>query len=461
MFPRTSICRTALLTALLLLLGGASSAHAALGDISTLAGNGTSGSSGDGGVATAAQFRSPIGVAVMADGSVLIADTVDHRVRRVAPDGVISTFAGTGAAGFSGDGGLAITAQLNGPSGVAVAADGGVLIADRLNHAVRRVAPDGVISTVAGTGVAGFSGDGGPATAAEFRSPTGVAVAPDGSVLIADTTNRRVRRVAPDGVISTVAGTGANGSGGDGGPATAAPIAAPSGVAVAPDWSVLIADTGNNQVRRVTPDGVISTLVGDGGIGFGGDGGPATAAQLYGPYAVAVTADGNVVIADTTNHRVRRVESALLPAPVAPQLSIDLAPSVSLGPLVPTLTGTSLTTTTPVTVTSTGTHASVQILDPDTSSRKGFLVNTTTGPDGNPATYPLANALQVNGPSLTPAPLSGGPVTVFDGALTPSAPLIYSTTKQITFTQPISANEGLRSGTYGKTLTFSVSTTTP
>jgi hypothetical protein len=301
------------LVAGLAVLPGAAPAGAQTGTISTFAGTGAYGFSGDGGPATAARFASPEGVAVAPDGSVVISDLGNRRVRRVAPDGTISTLAGSGMDGFGGDGGPATAAQFRLPAGVAVAADGSVLIADVANHRIRRVAADGTISTFAGTatsgsggGDGGFGGDGGPATGAQLRSPFGVAVAPDGSVLFSETSNRRIRRVAPDGTISTFAGTGASGFGGDGGPATAAQLN-PSGVAVAPDGSVLITSTTNQRVRRVSPDGTISTLAGTGVQGFDGDGGPATAAQLDTPYAVAVAPDGSVVIADTGNHRIRRI----------------------------------------------------------------------------------------------------------------------------------------------------------
>jgi hypothetical protein len=191
-------------------------AGAATDNISTLAGDGTFGFSGDGGPATAAQLNGPIGVAVAADGGILIADYLNSRVRRVSPTGTITTIAGSGTYGFSGDGGPATAAQLTWPSGVAATA-GGLLIADPNNERVRRVSPDGTITTIAGTGTHGFSGDGGPATAAQLALPTGVAATADGGLLIADQNNERVRRVSPDGTITTIAGTGTAGFSGDGG----------------------------------------------------------------------------------------------------------------------------------------------------------------------------------------------------------------------------------------------------
>ncbi|WP_295433562.1 PKD domain-containing protein [uncultured Thiodictyon sp.] len=277
------------------------------GRITTVAGiiNSNGGFSGDGGPATAADLHYPYGVAVGPDGSLLIADTLNNRIRRVGPDGRITTVAGNGQAGFSGDGGPATAAALALPSGVAVGPDGSLFIAD--NNRIRRVGPDDRITTVAGNGQAGFSGDGGPATAASLYGPQGVEIGPDGSLLIADTYNYRVRRVGPDGRITTVAGNGQKGFSGDGGPATAASLRYPIGVAVRPDGSLLIADAGNNRIRGVGPDGRITTVAGNGQAGFFGDGGPATGASLSQPGGMAVGPDGSLLIADQNNYRIRRV----------------------------------------------------------------------------------------------------------------------------------------------------------
>jgi sugar lactone lactonase YvrE len=275
--------------------------------ISTVAGNGAGGYSGDHGPATQAELSFHSGVAVGADGSLYIADTNNQRVRRVGPDGIITTVAGNGTAGYGGDGGPAQQAQLSFPEGILVGADGSLYIADTGNQRVRRVGPDGVITTVAGNGTAGYGGDTGPAPQARLNLPDGVALGPDGSLYIADPGNERVRRVGPDGVIRTVAGNGTGGFSGDGGPATQAQLHGPAGIAVGPDGSLYIADKGNQRVRRVGPDGVISTVAGSGTAGYGGDGGPAQQAQLFGPTGVAVGADGSLYIADEFNTRVRRV----------------------------------------------------------------------------------------------------------------------------------------------------------
>jgi hypothetical protein len=220
---------------------------------------------------------------------------------------VISRVAGTGTAGNSGDDGPAADAQLNFPTEVAVTADGGFLIADSRNNVVRAVSPAGVISRVAGTGTAGNSGDDGPATDAQLNFPTGVAVTADGGFLIADSLNNVVRAVSPAGVISRVAGTGTAGNSGDDGPATDAQLNEPVGVAVTADGGFLIADTVNNVVRAVSSAGVISRIAGTGTAGNSGDDGPATDAQLHDPTGVAVTADGAFLIADSRNNEVRKV----------------------------------------------------------------------------------------------------------------------------------------------------------
>jgi RHS repeat-associated protein len=281
------------------------------GVITTVAGNGTPGFRGDGGPATAAQLNGPAGVAVGPDGSLYIADSGNYRVRRVGPDGIITTLAGNGSSGFVGDGSPAAAARLTLPTGVAVGPDGSLFIADFWDHRVRRVGPDGVITTVAGNGTFGFSGDGGPATTAQLYSPWGVTVGPDGSLYVVDSLNNRIRRVGPDGVITTVAGNGTFGFSGDGGPATQARLERPNGIAVGPDGSLFIADTYNARIRRVGPDGVITTVAGNGTFGFGGDSGPAAAARLGRSFGLAVGPDSSLYIADSDNNRVRRVVSAL------------------------------------------------------------------------------------------------------------------------------------------------------
>ena len=277
------------------------------GTITTVAGTGIPGRTGNGGPAVAADISHPRGIAIRPEGGFVFAEPFTASVRAVLPDRTIAAFAGTGAAGDSGDGGQATAADLDLPHGVAFTTRGDLLIADTLNDRVRLVAPDGVISTVAGTGEPGFSGDGGPAALAQIDAPRGIAALPDGGFLIADTGNQRVRRVLPDGTIATLAGTGERGFSGDGGPATRAALSNPFSVSPTVDGGFLVADTGNERVRLVDHDGTIATLAGTGEAGFSGDGGPAPAAALDNPHAVAALPDGGFLVADTANARVRHV----------------------------------------------------------------------------------------------------------------------------------------------------------
>jgi NHL repeat len=289
----------------------------AVGVITRVAGTGTQGYRGDDGPATEAEFYNPLGVAVTADGGFLIADTNNHVVRKVSSAGVITRVAGTGTDGNSGDDGPATEAELSGPIGVAVTADGGFLIADSGNYVVRKVSSAGVITRVAGTGTPGNSGDDGPATEAELSGPLGVAVTADGGFLITDPPSYVVRKVSSAGVITRVAGTGTEGYSGDDGPATEAELSGPYGVAVTADGGFLIVDTGvgslgasNHMVRKVSSAGVITRVAGTGTDGNSGDDGPATEAELSGPIGVAVTPDGGFLITDIRSCEVRKVSSA-------------------------------------------------------------------------------------------------------------------------------------------------------
>jgi len=276
--------------------------------VTTFAGTGVAGDAGDGGEPTAARLRAPAGVAAVKSGAaVFIADSGNHRVRRVQ-DGVITTVAGTGTAGYGGDGGSAAAAVLNTPVGLALRPSGVLLIADTGNHAVRQV-EFGVVTSVAGGGGAGYDGDGGPAASAHLRSPRGVAVRPSGEMYVADSGNNAIRLVDTQGRITTVAGTGLPGYTGDHGDASGARLRQPAGVAVTTSGVVYVADTGNHVIRRIGMDGVISSVAGTGRPGYDGDGGPATAAALREPSGVDIDAAGRVVIADSGNHVLRRVEA--------------------------------------------------------------------------------------------------------------------------------------------------------
>jgi hypothetical protein len=306
-----------------------------------VAGDGTDvpGLSGDGGPATAAQVNRPEGVTPLADGSYLIADTGNHRLRRVTPDGTITTYAGT-SRGYGGDGGPAAAAQLDSPRDTAQLFDGSVLVADTGNNRIRRIAPDGTITTFAGTGTPGAGGDGGPAASAQLTAPRDVAPLADGGIAIADTGNDRIRRVAPGGTITTIAG-GTRGDGGDGGPAVNAQLNAPSGVTALTNGALLVADSGNDRVRRITPLGTIFSVAGT-EPGLAGDGGPASAARLDDPRDVVRTPQGGMLIADTLNSRVRgATDVGQIPAPVTDR-SLALSPTTGTAFVRPRATSTAL-----------------------------------------------------------------------------------------------------------------------
>jgi len=276
------------------------------GVIATVAGNGTQGFSGDNGSATSAGLYYPAGVAVDSAGNLYIADYYNNRIRKVS-NGVISTVAGGGSS--FGDNGPATSAQLNFPESVAVDSAGNLYIPIASNCLVRKVS-GGVITAVAGNGTWGFSGDNGPATSAQLSGPAAIAVDSAGSLYIADAYNNRIRKVS-GGVITTVAGTGAQGFSGDNGPATSAQLNGPNAIAVDSAGNLYIADTGNNRVRKVS-NGVIATVAGNGTLGFSGDKGPATNAQLYYPEGVAVDSAGNLYIADAYNNRIRKVSNGVI-----------------------------------------------------------------------------------------------------------------------------------------------------
>jgi len=303
------------------------------GIITTVAGNGSYGYSGDGGPATGAELRVPNGVAVDGSGNLYVADLNNNRIRKVSPAGIITNVAGNGTAGFSGDGGPASSAQVSSPWGVAVDGAGNLYIADSNNHRIRKVSSSGIIITVAGGGAGIFSGDGGPATSAAISLPYGVAVDGTGNLCIADFFNHRIRKVSPSGIITTAAGSGAGGPAGDGGPATNAQLFNPAGVAVDGSGNLYVADSSSNRIRRVTPSGIITTVAGTGAGGFSGDGGPAISAQLYSPYGVAVDSSGNIYIADSFNNRIRRVAPSGIITTVAGTgvggFSGDGAPAIS------------------------------------------------------------------------------------------------------------------------------------
>jgi hypothetical protein len=275
--------------------------------IATVAGTGERGFSGDGGSATSARLAQPVATAPDARGNLYVAEQANNRIRKVDSSGRITTVAGTGRMGFSGDGGPATSARLRFPRGLAPDGDGNLFFADVGNHRIRKVDAAGIITTVAGTGARGFSGDGGPATSARLSFPRGLRFDAAGNLYLTDGGNARVRRIDTAGIITTVAGSGESGFSGDGGPATAANL---EPMDVAPDefGNFFIAEW-NHRVRKVDAAGIITTVAGTGDAGFSGDGGPATAAALHYPYSV-VTQGANLFILEYNNHAIRRVDAS-------------------------------------------------------------------------------------------------------------------------------------------------------
>jgi uncharacterized protein (TIGR03437 family) len=363
--------------------------------IHTLAGDGYLHAIGDGGLATGAALSLPNAVALDASGNLFIADTGTERVRQVSAAGIIGTLAGTGVAGYGLEPGPATTAPLNVPSGVAMDPAGGVIIADRSNNRIREVGRDGLIRTIVGNGSSGLApentpplqaplggpggvcvdpagviyivdtsnhrvllaapganlltaagngtpgdvGDGGPARLAMLDSPSACALDSAGNLYIADTGGHRIRKTTPDGLIVTIAGIGAAGFSGDGGLATAAALNSPRGVAADSDGDVFIADTGNNRIRQITPDGIIQTIAGQDGAAFSGDGGPSVSAWLNAPAGLVLDGSGDLYLADSGNNRVRRLvpDGVIAPAGITQPVAATVvnAASMAAGPVVP------------------------------------------------------------------------------------------------------------------------------
>jgi hypothetical protein len=277
------------------------------GIITTVAGVST-GYSGDGGQATAAELSTPYDVALDGAGNIYIADASNARIRKVTVStGIISTIAGNGHAGYSGDGSAATAAEINNPLGVGVDSYGNIYIAEQGNNRIRIVNTSGVISTFAGNGTASYSGDGGQATAAEINHPYSVVVDDSNNIFIADKMNYRIRKVNTSGIITTIAGNGVSGNNGNGGQATAAELDMPTGVARVASGNLYIVDGGADRVRMVNTSGIISSAAGNSVGGYSGDGGQATAAEFSSPMKIAFDCNGNFYITDQSNDRIREV----------------------------------------------------------------------------------------------------------------------------------------------------------
>jgi len=256
---------------------------------------------------TAALAVAPSRIQLDPEGNLYIADTRDYLVRQLTTAGRTRTVAGTGAPGFSLSTRRATSTPLSHPVGMAADGMGNLYIADELSHRVLRVTADGEMKLVAGTGIQGFAGDDGAATLAQLSSPVALAVDGFGGLYIADAGNHRIRFIAPNGTIRTIAGTGLPGASGDGGAAVSAQLISPAGLVADFMGNLYIADTGNNRVLKIGREGIVNVIAGTGQAGYSGDNGPAIAAQLNAPQAIAIDAEGNLYVADTGNNRIRKL----------------------------------------------------------------------------------------------------------------------------------------------------------
>lgn len=296
----------------LALAGTALSGFAAGWTISTFAGTGTPGGSGDGGPATAAQIDNPFGVVRGPDGAIWFCEYTGQRIRRVAPDGTISTIAGTGKKGYSGDGGPALEATFNLPHELRFDAAGDLYVVDMTNHAVRKIdLKTRAITTIAGTGTAGYSGDGGPAAQAQLKQPHSIQFGPEGDLYVCDIGNHVIRRIdMKTGVISTFAGTGKPGETPDGAPIGGTPLKGPRSIDFDRAGNLWVATREGNQVFKFDfKSGKIRHAAGTGAKGFSGNGGPAKEATLSGPKGIAIDAEGNVWLADCESHSIRMIDA--------------------------------------------------------------------------------------------------------------------------------------------------------
>jgi uncharacterized protein (TIGR03437 family) len=389
------------------------------GVIQTIAGTGIA-------AAGTGDLHAPMGVAVNAAGDLTIADTANHRIRKVSA-GATVTIAGTGTAGAGPEGLAPGETPLNSPRGVCVDRAGTLFIVDTGNHRVLQIAPGGTVRTAAGNGSPGYAGDGGPARLAQLNQPSACTLDAAGNLFIADTANHCIRQVTASGAISTIAGAGQAGAGGDEGPATAAALNAPRGVAVDESGSVYIADTANHRIRQVTPDGVIHTIAGQDAAGFTGDGGPALQAQLHSPGGLALDGLGNLYVADTGNNRVRRLVGQSVGAVSTRTFYVVNAASLQAGPVSPgeivTIFGAGI---------GSGSAAAAAF---DSS---GLLPTQLAGAevrfDGVPAPLFYAQSGQIN--AQVPYSVGGGsthlqvfdrgnPVNAADLAVAPAAPALF------------------------------------
>ncbi len=420
---------------MVLLIAGLLYAIDASNTINTVAGDGNGTFAGDGGQAKDASLNSPTDIAFDTDGNIIFADSLNHRVRMIDVSGVITTIAGTGDGDFSGDGGQAKNAKLHLPQGIAIDANGNILIADSENHRIRQIDVSGVITTIAGTGESGFDGDGGPAKAAKFNLPKDIAIDANGNIIIVDGSNHRVRMIDVSGVITTIAGTGTLGFSGDGGQAKNAQLHGPEGVMIDPDGNILIADTNNQRIRMIDVSGVITTIAGNGNTGTAGDGGQATDAQLNFPTDVAFDSDDNLIIADTAGHRIRMIDTSGVITKVAGNgagFSGDSGPAGSSQLRFPTSVAIDNddnlyiadTTNNRLRKITTPVFSEAFVIDPNSPLRQiidttDSLIHIEAGPDSLPKNSASLRYTPRNNPSTTdrnglPTPTTFGPIFQLD-----------------------------------------------
>ncbi len=415
-----------------------------VGQISTIAGNGTQGFSGDTGLAISAAFDSPQGLALDAAGNLYVADTHNHRVRKLnLATGIITTVAGTGISGFSGDNTLATSAHLNLPTALAIDTVGNLYLADTGNHRIRRIdTATGIITTIAGIGTQGFSGDQGPAISAAIDSPTGLALDAANNLYLADTHNHRIRRIdAATGIITTIAGTGTPGFSGDAAAALTAALALPHGITLDTNGNLYIADTENHRIRRIdATTSIITTAAGDGAQGFSGDTDRAITAALDSPRNATVSPSSLLTLADTGNQRIRQLTAAAAPSttiqtiaglglstPGALTLSAPSVIAYGTGQLTATLASPSLATGSVTFLDTTSTTVTLGIAPLASNVAILTTASMAAGPHSLTATYSGDQThLSAQSPTLaltiTPQPLAAvaAPITILYGQPIPS-----------------------------------------
>jgi hypothetical protein len=429
------------------------------GVITTVAGTGVSGYSGDGGSALAAQLRAPRGVITDANGNIWIADSDSNRIRKVTASGVITTVAGNGLAGYSGDGGSATSARLNTPYSVDVDAAGNLYIADRFNNRIRKVTPTGTITTIAGTGSVASTGNDGPAVNAAIGSPTDIFLTPDGTLYIAEAVTHQVRKITPDGIIRRVAGNGSFGSSGDGGPALDALLDEPWNVTVDADGNIFIGDSSNNKVRRIDAiTGIITTVAGTGAYGNTGDGGPATAALLSPTSGLAANAAGDLYIALTDSGSIRRIvfgevgnTPTSVPTATPTPTRTPTQTPIATSTRTPTATAASSSTPTP---SNTSTPSRTPTATPTSSATA--TRTSTSSPTSTPTSTPSRSLT----PTRTPTATSTSSVTRTPTRTPTSTPTWSSTPTQTPTRTPTRTFTQTSTRTPTRTLT-STPTRTP